>query len=133
MLELARFIEPEKALPAQRQCFSNAALKAMILPLLIEQVLQRIVVICMIFSALVQPFAMPLSSGLRAAGDVRFTMWSSIFTTVVCRTLLSFLLALWLKLGVIGIALAMVIDWCIKAVMDICRFRSGKWAGNRVI
>ena len=92
-----------------------------------------IVAIHNLFSALVQPFSGPLSSGLRAAGDVKFTMWSSIFATVVCRTFLSFLLAKWLGMGVIGIALAMVLDWCIKAALDILRFRSGKWAENRII
>ncbi len=92
-----------------------------------------IVAIHNLFSALVQPFSGPLSSGLRAAGDVRFTMWASIFATVVCRTLLSFLLAKWLGMGVIGIALAMVLDWCIKAALDIWRFRSGKWKNYRII
>ena len=92
-----------------------------------------IVAIHNLFSALVQPFSGPLSSGLRAAGDVRFTMWASIFATVVCRTFLSFLLAKWLGMGVIGIALAMVLDWCIKAALDIWRFRSGKWKNYRII
>lgn len=94
-----------------------------------------IVAIHNFFSATVQPFAMPLSSGLRAAGDVKFTMWASIFCTVVCRTLLSFLLVQWLNLGlgVIGIAIAMALDWCIKAALDIWRFRSGKWQNRRLI
>ena len=92
-----------------------------------------IVAIHNLFSALVQPFSGPLSSGLRAAGDVRFTMWASIFATVVCRTFLSFLLAKWLGMGVIGIALAMALDWCIKAGLDIWRFRSGKWKNRHVI
>ena len=92
-----------------------------------------IVAIHNLFSALVQPFSGPLSSGLRAAGDVKFTMWASIFATVVCRTFLSFLLAKWMGWGVIGIALAMVLDWCIKAVLDILRFRSGKWAEKKII
>ena len=92
-----------------------------------------IVAIHNLFSAFVQPFAMPLSAGLRAAGDVRFTMWASLFATVVCRTLLSFLLARWLGLGVIGIALSMVLDWCIKASLDIWRFRSGRWTDKRII
>ena len=92
-----------------------------------------IVAIHNLFSATVQPFAMPLSSGLRAAGDVKFTMWASIFCTVICRTFLSFLLAKWLGLRVIGIALAMALDWCIKAALDIWRFRSGKWKNKAVI
>ena len=92
-----------------------------------------IVAIHNLFSATVQPFSGPLSSGLRAAGDVKFTMWASIFATVVCRTLLSYILALWLNMGVIGIALAMVLDWCIKAALDIWRFRSGKLKNKKVI
>ncbi len=92
-----------------------------------------IVVIHNLFSATVQPFSGPLSSGLRAAGDVKFTMWASILATVVCRTLLSFILALWMGMGVIGITLAMVLDWCIKGALDLYRFRSGKWKNKKII
>ncbi len=92
-----------------------------------------IVAIHNLFSATVQPFAMPLSSGLRAAGDVKFTMWASLFCTVLCRTLFSLILAKWLGMGVIGIALAMALDWCIKAALDIWRFRSGRWKNRHVI
>ena len=119
----------------------NAAVMAL-LPLLLplydlsaetKRLVLIIVAIHNLFSATVQPFAMPLSSGLRAAGDVQFTMWASIFSTVICRTFFSFLLAKWLGMGVIGIALAMVLDWCIKAALDIFRFRSGKWRNRHVI
>ena len=40
---LSRFIDPSPALPEKRQLFSNRALKAMIVPLLIEQLLQLVV------------------------------------------------------------------------------------------
>lgn len=114
------------------------AMTPLLLPLydLSEETKRLILIIVAIhnlFSALMQPFSGPLSSGLRAAGDVRFTMWASIFATVVCRTFLSFLLAKWLGMGVVGIALAMVLDWCIKAALDLVRFRSGKWKEKRVI
>jgi len=92
-----------------------------------------IVLIHNLFAAFVQPFAMPLSSGLRAAGDVKFAMWSSILATVVCRTLFSFLFGLWLGLGVVGIALAMGADWCIKGALDIWRWKSGRWKAFKVI
>ena len=98
-----------------------------------KQLILIIVAIHNLFSATMQPFSGPLSSGLRAAGDVKFTMWASIFATVICRTLLSYILALWLNMGMIGIALAMVLDWCIKAALDIYRFRSGKWKNKKVI
>ena len=92
-----------------------------------------IVIIHNCFAGFVQPFSGPLSSGLRAAGDVKFTMWASLFATVVCRTLLSFVFGLWLKMGVIGIALAMGLDWCIKGALDVIRWKSGKWKNFKVI
>ena len=95
--------------------------------------LMLIVIIHNCFAGIVQPFSGPLSSGLRAAGDVKFTMWASLFATVVCRTILSFVFGLWMNMGVIGIALAMGLDWCIKAALDIWRWRSGKWLAFKVI
>lgn len=92
-----------------------------------------IVIIHNVFAALVQPFAMPLSSGLRAAGDVQFSLWSSLLCTVVFRTALSFILGLWLNMGIVGIAWAMVLDWCLKALMDVLRFSSGKWREKKLI
>ena len=92
-----------------------------------------IVIIHNVFAALVQPFAMPLSSGLRAAGDVNFSLWSSLLCTIVFRTTLSFILGLWMNMGIIGIAWAMVLDWCLKAVLDVLRFRSGRWKNKKVI
>lgn len=92
-----------------------------------------IVIIHNIFAAMVQPFAMPLSSGLRAAGDVQFSLWSSLLCTVVFRTILSFALGLWMGMGIVGIAWAMVLDWCLKALLDVLRFKSNKWKNKRVI
>ena len=92
-----------------------------------------IVIIHNIFAGLVQPFAMPLSSGLRAAGDVQFSLWSSLLCTVVVRTALSFVLGLWLGMGIVGIAWAMVLDWCLKAVLDVIRYKGGKWKEKKVI
>lgn len=92
-----------------------------------------IVIIHNVFAALVQPFALPLSSGLRAAGDVQFSLWSSLLCTVVFRTALSFVFGLWLNMGIVGIAWAMVLDWCLKAALDVIRLRSGRWMDKRVI
>ena len=43
MQGINQWIEPKSILPMERQVFSNAALKAMIIPLVIEQVLQMVV------------------------------------------------------------------------------------------
>ena len=84
---------------------------------------------CAVFS----PIAFALSSGLRAAGDIRFTVAAGIFSTVVCRVVFSVVFGIWLGLGVIGIALAMVADWAIRAGMILWRYRSEKWKTFRLI
>lgn len=86
-----------------------------------------------IFNALLCPVGFSDSNGMRAAGDVRFTMYASIFATVVCRTALSVLFGVRLHMGVIGITLAMVCDWLIKAVLVLLRWRSGRWKNFKVI
>lgn len=84
-------------------------------------------------SALFCPVGFSVSNGMRAAGDVRFTMYSSIFATVICRTALSVFFGVTLGLGVIGVTLAMVCDWAVKALLVLLRWRSGKWKNFEVI
>ena len=77
--------------------------------------------------------AFSLSNGLRNAGDIRFTMYASIFATVVYRVVFSVIFGVWMNLGVIGICLAMVGDLLVKALLILVRYRSRKWTGVRVI
>ncbi len=92
-----------------------------------------LVLIHNVFNALVFPFSGALSNGLRAAGDVKYTMYVSIISTIAGRLLLSYLLGVVLDMGVIGIALAMACDWVIRAVLFFWRLRSGKWKKFQVI
>lgn len=98
-----------------------------------KHLLWIVVIIHNVFASVAQPFSHPLSAGIRATGDAKFTMWAAIFSTIVCRTLLSFILGLWMKLGVIGIAIAMGLDWCIKGTICVVRWKSGKWKSFKVI
>lgn len=84
-------------------------------------------------NAVFGPVAFAFANGLRAAGDVKFTMYAAIFATVVCRVSLSFLFGLALQMGAVGVALAMVCDWVIKAILVIWRYKGGKWRTMRVI
>lgn len=86
-----------------------------------------------LFNAAFCPMAFAVSNGMRAAGDAKFTMYASIFATVVCRTILSYLLSITLGLGVVGITLAMIGDWAIKAFLVLLRWRSGRWKTFKVI
>lgn len=92
-----------------------------------------LVLIHNVFNATFYPFSGALSNGLRAAGDVKFTMYVSVVSTVAVRLLLSYLLGITLQMGVIGIALAMVCDWVVRAVLFIRRERTGKWKTFQVI
>lgn len=93
----------------------------------------KLVLIHNVFNAFAYPFAFCLSSGLRAAGDVKFTAAVSIFSTLFGRLLFSFVFGVWMNLGVIGIAMAMCLDWLIRAVIFAIRYRSGKWTSFKVI
>lgn len=86
-----------------------------------------------VFNILFAPLSGPLSTGLRAAGDVKFTMYISIFATVICRVFFSVVFGIWMNMGVIGIALAMCCDWAIRAVIFTLRYKSGKWKNFKVI
>ena len=92
-----------------------------------------LVLIHNVFNAAAYPFSGALSNGLRAAGDVKFTMYVSVISTIAVRLLLSWLLGIVLKMGVIGIAIAMVCDWSIRAVIFFWRQKSGKWNTFQVI
>lgn len=98
-----------------------------------KQLVVWLVLIHNLFNAIAYPFSGALSNGLRAAGDVKFTMYVSVISTIAVRLLLSWLLGVVLQMGVIGIAIAMVSDWVIRAIIFFWRQKSGKWKTFQVI
>ena len=86
-----------------------------------------------VFNAVAYPFSGALGNGLRAAGDVAFTMVVAIASTIGGRFLLSWLFGVVWKMGVMGIALAMCCDWVIRGMLYLWRLRSGKWKEFQVI
>lgn len=93
----------------------------------------QLVLIHNLFNAIAFPFSGAMSSGLRAAGDVKFTTIVSIGSTIAGRLTLSYLLGRVFNLGVIGIAAAMCCDWTFQAILYIWRLRSGKWKQFHVL
>lgn len=98
-----------------------------------KQLVILLVLIHNLFNAVAFPFADPLGKGLRAAGDVKFTMLVSLGTTLGGRLIFSFLFGIGLQLGVIGIAYAMCLDWVLRGVIFWRRFRKGRWKQCKVI
>ena len=95
-----------------------------------EQTKELVIILVLIhnvFNTVAFPFSGPLSNGLRATGDVKYTMIVSIASTVGGRLVLSIILGIYCHMGVIGIAYAMCLDWSIRAIIFYMRYRSGKW------
>lgn len=93
----------------------------------------KLVLINNIFNGIAYPFAGPLGNGLRAAGDVKFTMIWSISLTIGARLLFSAIFGMWMHMGVIGVAIGMSIDLVIRGAIFIWRQKSQKWTKFRLI
>lgn len=74
-----------------------------------------------------------LPNALRAAGDVKYTMFMSILSMWLFRILFSVILGSWLKLGAIGVWIAMVLDWLFRDMAFVVRFCRRKWQQKSVI
>ena len=92
-----------------------------------------LVLINNIFNGLAYPFAGSLGNGLRAAGDVKFTMPVSIILTIAARLFFSILFGLWLGWGVIGAAIGMSIDLVLRGAIFLWRLKSQKWTKFELI
>ena len=71
--------------------------------------------------------------GLRAAGDVRFSMTTSIITMWGCRVALCIFLVRTYNMGPMAVWYGMFADWALRSVIFFSRFLSGKWMKKEVI
>lgn len=92
-----------------------------------------LVLINNIFNGIAYPFAGSLGNGLRAAGDVKFTMITSITLTIAARLVFSALFGLAFGWGVIGVAIGMSMDLVFRGAIFIWRYRSQKWTEFHLI
>ncbi|MCM1090529.1 MAG: MATE family efflux transporter [Butyrivibrio sp.] len=79
------------------------------------------------------PLAFTIPSVLRAAGDVKYTMTVSVVSMWIFRIAFAYVIAGYFQMGVLGVWIAMTIDWAVRAVFNIRRFRSNKWEGKSVV
>ncbi len=75
----------------------------------------------------------PLPSAIRAAGDIRFTLLMSVCSLLIGRLFFSFVFALWLDFGIVGMWLAMGTHWSMNSFPALWRFRSGKWRNRKLV
>ena len=71
--------------------------------------------------------------GLRAAGDVKFSMTVSVLSMWLCRVTLAMILARVFHMGPMAVWIGMFTDWTIRCVIFTIRFKKRKWLNHQVI
>ncbi|WP_420818450.1 MATE family efflux transporter [Paenibacillus ginsengarvi] len=74
-----------------------------------------------------------LPSGLRAAGDSRFTSISSMLSMWLFRVVLGYVLGITLGFGIIGVWMAMNCEWGVRGALFLWRFRGKKWYEHKLV
>ena len=86
---------------------------------------------CAVFDLIFWPMSFSLPNALRASGDAKFTMIVSMCSMWIFRIGFSYLLVP--QIGLLGVWVAMFIDWIVRAVVFLNRFLSGRWKTTPVI
>lgn len=92
-----------------------------------EKIAIQLILIHSSFGIFLWPVAFVLPNALRAANDVRFTMWVSVASMLVFRIGLSWVLCVQLEWGALGVWTAMMVDWVCRTAFFVTRMISGKW------
>lgn len=71
--------------------------------------------------------------GMRAAGDVKFSMILSCISMWICRVSLCIFLCRVMGFGPIAVWIGMFTDWTVRGIVYMIRFRSRKWMDHQVI
>ncbi len=98
-----------------------------------ETMARQVIIIHGLGSIFLWPMSFVFPNSLRAAGDVRFTMLVSSLSMIICRVILGYLFSTPLGLGLIGVWLAMQVDWIIRITCFLLRFRSGAWEKKALV
>ncbi len=92
----------------------------------------RIIQTHTVTAILIWPLAFTLPNALRAAGDTRFTMLTSSVSMWLFRVMLGVAMVRWMDLGVVGIWYAMFVDWAVRMVIFVIRYRGHRWEISRL-
>lgn len=93
----------------------------------------EMVVAITVLKPILWPISFIPAYGLRAAGDVRFSMIVATCTMWFCRVALSVYLMRFMGFGPMGVWIGMFADWGIRSIIFAGRFISGKWMKREVV
>lgn len=97
------------------------------------RIVARMMTVITVVKPFVWPVAFTLPNGMRAAGDVKFSMLVSAGSMWVFRVVLCVALIRGLGLGVEGVWIAMFVDWLDRDIWYTVRFCRGKWMQQKVL
>lgn len=80
-----------------------------------------------ICASLIWPLSFCLPNTLRAANDAKYTMIIGVFSMWIFRIVFGYILGKYLGFGVFGVWVAMIIDWIVRAIFFIIRYRGNSW------
>lgn len=69
---------------------------------------------------------------LRAAGDVKYTLCTSVISITLVRTLSTYALVYWCHLGLDGVWWGILADQTCRLILAWLRFRQGKWVNLKI-
>ncbi|MFA7411871.1 MAG: MATE family efflux transporter [Tissierellaceae bacterium] len=93
----------------------------------------KIIIFYGLNTCLVWPLGFTLPNSLRAARDVRYTMFVSVGSMWIVRIGLGVLFAKFLGFGMFGVWMGMFIDWYVRATFYIIRYRGDRWQLKSII
>lgn len=79
------------------------------------------------------PTSFVLPNGMRAAGDVKYSMYVGIGSMLAFRLGSAVLFGIIFNMGIIGVWIAMGSDWLCRSVCFMIRFIKGKWKEYKLI
>lgn len=98
-----------------------------------SQLAYDVSIVVLIFTILLWTPAFASPNFLRSAGDVKYTMVCSLFSMFTFRVIGAYVLTDHLMLGLLGVWIAMIIDWCCRSTCFLTRLKGDKWMDKKVI
>ena len=98
-----------------------------------EHMARMVIIIHGVGSIFIWPLSFVFPNSLRAAGDARFTMIVSTVSMLVFRVFLAYVLSITFSMGLIGVWLAMQVDWIIRIICFLIRFHGHSWETKALV
>jgi len=91
---------------------------------------KQVIIFYGIFACLMWPISFTLPNTLRAANDVRYTMIVGVGSMWIFRIGFGILLTKYMNFGMFGVWVAMFIDWIVRSILFVIRYKGNKWEKN---